>query len=384
MPVPTYTLDISVNPDDIPNLQKAGYRLCIAKRVNGKYTVVWWSGGAFTARNTFAWDAEFQVFGASKLQKGLQVKSGTTAQEIKLGQTVVLDVHGEMQPATGLPDKSGVFQVQNDYDPIRIGVNAKLGGAWSPIYLSMQPFFTGIIPLTPVEKVLVWFDTSSSTGTMFVDAVTNSVELDFTSKTSQSVTYVSDPHIPGDGGWIVGGSAILPSTYNVETDTFSLETPSAPLLGKLSTIINSQNSLPLIMSASVEFVKPDAAEEFVQYVSGRRPDGVRTWAFVLSASGDVVDSRLQAQDVQEDKLAITFLQDAYLGVLNSFQDSEYKKLTFEILHDYCGCHLFSLLGSLILINDLCIQLYSLVRDISNYVNDFFVIQFHPPVLVLCF
>ncbi|THH01005.1 hypothetical protein EW026_g1590 [Hermanssonia centrifuga] len=332
MSVPTYTLNISVNPDDIPNLQKAGYRLCIAKRVNGKYTVVWWSGGAFTARNTFAWDAEFQVFGASKLQKGLQVEPVTTAQEIKFGQTVVLDAHGEMQPATGLPDKSGVFQVQNDYDPIRIGVNAKLGGAWSPIYLSLQPFATGVISLTPVEKVLVWFDTSSSTGTMLVDAVGNGVELDFTSKTSQSVTYVSDPHIPGEGDWIVGGSAILPSTYNVETDTFSLETPSAPLLGKLSTIINSHNSLPLTMSASVEFVKPDAAEEFVQYVSGRRPDGVRTWAFVLSASG--VDSRLQAQDVQEDKLAITFLQDAYLGVLNSFQDSEYKKLTFEILHGY--------------------------------------------------
>ncbi len=93
------------------------------------------------------------------------------------GQTVVLDAHGEMQPATGLPDKSGVFQVQNDYDPIRIGVNAKLGGAWSPISLSLQPFATGVISLTPVEKVLVWFDTSSSTGTMLVDAVGNGVEV---------------------------------------------------------------------------------------------------------------------------------------------------------------------------------------------------------------
>ncbi len=42
----TYDLNISVNPADIPLLKNAGYRLCIAKRVNGKYDVVW-SGGAY-------------------------------------------------------------------------------------------------------------------------------------------------------------------------------------------------------------------------------------------------------------------------------------------------------------------------------------------------
>ncbi|THG96720.1 hypothetical protein EW026_g5164 [Hermanssonia centrifuga] len=338
MPVPTYTLTISVNPDDISNLQNAGYRLCIAKRVNNKYTVVWWSGGVSTARNTFAWDAEFQVFGALRFQQGLRVRPDTNAQEIKFGQTVVLDVHGDMQPATGPSDKSGVFQVQNDHDRICIGVNAKLGEAWSPIYLSQEPFAIGVVSLTPVEKVLVWFDTSSSTGIMFEsDDIINSVELDFTSKTSQSVTYVSDPHRPGNGSsgsWIVGGSAILSSTYNVETDTFSLETPSALLLGKLSATINSQNSVPLTVTASVLFSKPAIAQDFVRYALARRPDGVRTWAFGLSglAGPAVVDSRLQAQDDMEDEAAIQFLQDAFLAVLSPFRvNSNVTGFSFKVL-----------------------------------------------------
>ncbi len=82
-----------------------------------------------------------------------------------------------MQPATGPIDKSGVFKVENNYGAMCIGVNAKLGGAWSPIYLSQTPFATGVISLTPIEKVLIWFDASSSTGTMLVDAVTNSIEV---------------------------------------------------------------------------------------------------------------------------------------------------------------------------------------------------------------
>ncbi len=81
-----------------------------------------------------------------------------------------------MQPATGLPDNSGAFRVQLDY-PISIGVNAKLRGAWSPISLSLQPFASGVVSLTPIEKVMVWFDTPYSTGTMLLDVVTNSIEV---------------------------------------------------------------------------------------------------------------------------------------------------------------------------------------------------------------
>ncbi len=137
--------------------------------------------------------------------------------------------------------------------------------------------------------------------------------------------------------------------------------------------------MPLIVSASVQFVKPVEAQGFVQYALGKRPDGVRTWNF--TAAGDIVQSKLEALYHPRDKLAIKFLQDAYLEVLYSFQDSEYKELTFEIIHDNCGCHVFSLLGPVILTHDLRIQLYSLVRDISYYVNNFFVIQFCLPVLV---
>ncbi len=41
---------------------------------------------SFIASNSFAWDAEFQVFGALKFQGGLQVKSSTNPSGLEFGQ----------------------------------------------------------------------------------------------------------------------------------------------------------------------------------------------------------------------------------------------------------------------------------------------------------
>ncbi len=37
----TYTLTVNVDSADLVPLKEAGYKLCIAKRVNDKYDVVW-------------------------------------------------------------------------------------------------------------------------------------------------------------------------------------------------------------------------------------------------------------------------------------------------------------------------------------------------------
>ncbi|PSR82438.1 hypothetical protein PHLCEN_2v6074 [Hermanssonia centrifuga] len=46
--------------------------------------------------------------------------------------------------------------------------------------------------------------------------------------------------------------------------------------------------------------------------------------------GHIVESKLKAQEDQEDDLAVRFLQDAYLSVLYSFQGPKYKRLSFDV------------------------------------------------------
>ncbi len=82
-----------------------------------------------------------------------------------------------MHPAHGAKDTSGVLRVENQYGAMHLGVNAKLGTKWSAIYLSDKPFYTGEINLTPIEKVVIWFDSKSETGTMLVDAITDCIEV---------------------------------------------------------------------------------------------------------------------------------------------------------------------------------------------------------------
>ncbi|THG95100.1 hypothetical protein EW026_g6491 [Hermanssonia centrifuga] len=312
----TYTLTVNVNSDDVLRLKQAGYKLCIAKRVNGKYDVVW-SGADFLVKNTFKWDSEFQVFGSQTFEGGLQVSADTEEQDIKFGETCTLDQYGRMRPAHGSADpKSGVLHVENNYRLMHIGVNAKLGKSWSPIYLSEQPFYTG----------------KSATGTMLVDAITDCLELDFTGNTApQTVLYASDPNTPGKGGWQRAEQIVLSSTYHIDTDTFSFEPPSVSLLAKLTDIINSQKDVQLSklsVSALVEFHGSGAAQQFAQYALEHQPNGARTWEF--THSGHIVESKLKAQKDLQDDLAVRFLQDAYLGVLYSFQGSKYKRLSFDI------------------------------------------------------
>ncbi len=160
--------------------------------------------------------------------------------------------------------------------------------------------------------------------------------------------YVSDPTIPGKHTWTCNEQLVPSSTYHIDTDTFSSEPANAPLVAKLTDIINSQKDVQLSkisVSALVEFHGSGAAQQFAQYALDHQPDGIRTWKF--THSGHIVESKLKAQEYQEDDLAIRFLQDAYLGVLYSFQGSKYKRLAFDIHGRSCGCRIFSLFVSLV-------------------------------------
>lgn len=65
----------------------------------------------------------------------------------------------------------------------------------TPIYVAQNPVVLGDTLLTPVEKVLVWFEQNIETSTMFSDSKSKSVEIDLTQDNSATRLYKN-------GSWI--------------------------------------------------------------------------------------------------------------------------------------------------------------------------------------
>lgn len=120
---------------------------------------------------------------------GALVRAGTNASDIDFGQTCALDTAGVMGDATGSPDKSGKFYVSNSYGKICLGVNGKLNGTLSPIFVSPTAVI-GSASFEPIECVQVWFSASQVTGTMIFDADSEAIQIKYHGKTTdKSVTY---------------------------------------------------------------------------------------------------------------------------------------------------------------------------------------------------
>jgi hypothetical protein len=120
------------------------------------------------------------------------------------------------------PNEGASFKVKNEYGSINMGVKGLVGDLWLPIYVDPVPMVTGTETFIPVVSLLVWFDRSLQTSTMFTEAVSMSVEVclrtsytltsvltyaqvDYTGKTTQTLSYVSGGGSgSGNGIWVTG------------------------------------------------------------------------------------------------------------------------------------------------------------------------------------
>jgi hypothetical protein len=180
----TYSLIVDIDSNQYPVLKSSGYKLCISKKVNGKYGIAW-TKADFLQRNSFEWTEDYQVF-VQATTSGASLASDLTpgqAQSIKFGQTCVLGKDGTLNPASGTPDESGNFYLENDYGLTHVGVNEPLSGNFLPIYLS-PTIIPGTVPLTPVKSVSVWFESD-----LVAQAVSNSIEVTYDEATSHALSY---------------------------------------------------------------------------------------------------------------------------------------------------------------------------------------------------
>jgi len=196
-----YTFNVTVGPNQLEVLKGSSYNLCIAKPVNGTYTVVWSGNTEYLHENKFQWTEDYEVFGVQKFKAGALVEATTTPEPIKYGQICDLDSQGIMGPAKGNPDPStGSFHVKNEFGEISIGVGSSLNGnPPTPIFAS-PPLVSGTASFKPIVSIKAWFSVEQKSSTMIFDADSESIEISFAPGTqTMGVAYQGDK--PGLAKW---------------------------------------------------------------------------------------------------------------------------------------------------------------------------------------
>lgn len=187
-------VNIQIDSDDLIGLKAAGYKLCFAKKIaTEEYNVIWQSYSDYLADNSFSWTPQYEIFGTRVFQDNITVKISTNVAQIGLGEQSVLNPAGVMLPATtGGPTTA--ITMQNQFGTIHPGINQISTGPdgetiSTPIYVAAHPIVQGDVSMTPVEKVLVWFEQNAETSMMFSTARSMKVEIDLTSTNSATRLY---------------------------------------------------------------------------------------------------------------------------------------------------------------------------------------------------
>ena len=211
----TRTIQIDVDEDMLPVLKKSGYVLCIATRVEeGTYNVIWHASSGFMNTNHFSWTHDYDLFATNvPFAPKSVVRPSTTPVSIRPGEQAVLAESGVLGSAVAGGPATGITLV-NRSGTISPGLQQTATGldgttSTSVTWVAPNPIVRGTATLTPVDKVLIWFEQGATTGAMFstpqilalvtTDAVSESIELDLTSVASAGCRY-SDEKWTAIGG----------------------------------------------------------------------------------------------------------------------------------------------------------------------------------------
>ncbi|KAG7094770.1 hypothetical protein E1B28_005586 [Marasmius oreades] len=253
-----YRLTILISDDTFPALKKAGYRLCIAKEVNGKYDVAFQTVKEVAYQNDFEFEERFRIFGTRKFEVGENAQPFTRRVPILSGREVTLDVDGAFSVVSGPVVPSKPFTVHNQYAyPLHFGVDAVVDNDYNTAFVHEMAVLSGEIFVAPKKKLLIWFEQGLETGMMFTHTVSNSIRLDFTETNDITISYTAPRSAPEKGIWSFGPLPVLGQTYHPETNTFSLTPailPSGDELKQLGELLRleppTHSKRPLAITAA--------------------------------------------------------------------------------------------------------------------------------------
>jgi len=212
------TLRVDLENEIFAQLKKANFNLCICKKVNNTYNVVWSGNNNFLMRNTFQWTERYSVFGSSEFQIGKVVQPSTRLMDIQRGQTSVINWNCDMDPPTGPPMPTGPFTVANKCTSgdRYVGVAQEQGPYdKKPIYLSTYGG-PGVTSLNPVNSVLVFFHPTLQTGMVFQEPIFNAIEIEYTSDRPDLQAVL----LNNNSQWVVEGNVQEKRSYSPEKGVY--------------------------------------------------------------------------------------------------------------------------------------------------------------------
>ncbi|KZV84471.1 hypothetical protein EXIGLDRAFT_776506 [Exidia glandulosa HHB12029] len=202
----TYKLEVLITGDWVERMKRMKYALCVAKKVNSCYSVVWTSTRDYNYENEYSWTDDYQVGAVQGFEAGQDLIKlpATKKQHISFGQTVVREPNGVLKAATGAPNGES-FIVANMGGETHIVVDQMIGANFQTTWVDPDGTINGKVKVTPQLKVLVFFEKDITTGTMFVEVNYPAIEIDFTGTARQTVAFVESKSIEKAGVWVQGG-----------------------------------------------------------------------------------------------------------------------------------------------------------------------------------
>lgn len=182
-------MTVAIHPKMLKLLKEGDYVLCVAKEVNGAFTVIWKGIKNILAYNHFEWEPKYELFATNMFESGLLVKATTCTQRIRGNQNCVLSEHGILGSPTGLIDASKPFSMKNNFGTVHPGVSIIQKGESLPIYVADSPAVKGDIVLQPIENVRVWIQQNVESSAMISEFTSKYIEVDFTNSSKEIIMY---------------------------------------------------------------------------------------------------------------------------------------------------------------------------------------------------
>lgn len=178
----TESIIVQIDNDQLTAQKSNNYSLYLAKKVNGKFTVIWQSKGPVASVNNPSYEntnlfdiaiPNYQVnYTNIPIVKGsVTFTSSGKAMSIALGQSVKLDGNGVFGTPTNT-GTTGEITVDNSLqgNPHEI----LLDDQGNPIFVNIDSGMNvGVATLAPIDEYQVWFDNYQDTGTIIAHNVSN-------------------------------------------------------------------------------------------------------------------------------------------------------------------------------------------------------------------
>lgn len=191
-----YSVTVNMSDADVEALGAAGAYLCILKQVStatsGVLPVIWLGTPHFGQQTEITWQDQFGVYDTQNFQSRADIVVTNsspanlgTAWQVASANNGTLTANGQAPTATEIQIANATNATWN------VGAQQSIDSPGTLNAICTCTLLAGFnVAFTPIEQVLLYFDTSNNqTGSILSAPNAGGLLVDLTASTSQSVTY---------------------------------------------------------------------------------------------------------------------------------------------------------------------------------------------------